>query len=670
MKRLLLLVLLFIPTAAFPDFIRYYPPATAGGATWDGGDFSAAATGPTGCVTPAYSFTADSNAGMCLSAANNIEIGPNTNGSTSVGYLSANTTLAGMTYFNAASAPTALSCRDGDCRFTATGGATYFSFTTTGALIGDVATHDRLSIAPVALGGGSFTGTFTSADLTAARTWTHPDATGDVAVIASTGFPVRTGAQAWSTRCLAAGTGVTIAEACGQAGNITVGVDSTVVPLKASGTGLPPSGSCDEASEVGNIYSETDAVRTCICGSTGGWICSSQARSHATDCTGLTDGLANDVCLELDSERFFSCQPSAGGCDTAGEWIQTPAAGGSFDGNVTAQFSLQADVTPSQVTATQNDYSGCDSATTTVCRLSTDANRAFTGFDEGSDGRLLVLRNVGAQLLTLSDESTGSTAANRIAIAGTGDLYIGPGGSINLIYDATLSRWVPQLSLASSSPSYVVGTTSASASIQMVANVSHGAQMVFSDTNTNTLGEVTGWGNSAGGTSAGYARARMMVIQSNSDSFGLITGSSGADPVIVASNDETRYYVEDSPKTITETVATSFARVALASGEMTGGNINYTVEASDATDHQALSGTLRFAIVNKAATETCPDPTDTGTVLLAASASTLTCSWTCDETPANAVDFQANCTSGLTQTVLRINWSIEMQGAAGIVTPQ
>jgi hypothetical protein len=43
--------------------------------------------------------------------------------------------------------------------------------------------------------------------------------------------------------------------------------------------------------------------------------------SHATDCTSLTTGIANDICIELDSEDLYSCQPAAGGCDTAGEWI-------------------------------------------------------------------------------------------------------------------------------------------------------------------------------------------------------------------------------------------------------------------------------------------------------------------------------------------------------------
>lgn len=52
-------------------------------------------------------------------------------------------------------------------------------------------------------------------------------------------------------------------------------------------------------------------------------------RTHATDCTALTDGIASQGCWEQDSDRLFVCEPSAGGCDTAGEWKALAGAGGS-----------------------------------------------------------------------------------------------------------------------------------------------------------------------------------------------------------------------------------------------------------------------------------------------------------------------------------------------------
>ena len=59
---------------------------------------------------------------------------------------------------------------------------------------------------------------------------------------------------------------------------------------------------------------------------------------HATDCTAIVDGLSGELCVELDSERLFSCQPTAGGCDTPGEWILTGdgAGGGNSFGTIGA----------------------------------------------------------------------------------------------------------------------------------------------------------------------------------------------------------------------------------------------------------------------------------------------------------------------------------------------
>lgn len=55
---------------------------------------------------------------------------------------------------------------------------------------------------------------------------------------------------------------------------------------------------------------------------------------HADDCTSLTDGREGDICWEQDQNRFFICEPSAGLCDTPGEWTQdtdSTGAGGGID---------------------------------------------------------------------------------------------------------------------------------------------------------------------------------------------------------------------------------------------------------------------------------------------------------------------------------------------------
>lgn len=67
-------------------------------------------------------------------------------------------------------------------------------------------------------------------------------------------------------------------------------------------------------------------------------------RSHATDCTAITDGKAQDLCYEIDAQTLYKCQPTAGDCDTAGEWKQVASAGGTT-GNLTATSPLSFDVT-------------------------------------------------------------------------------------------------------------------------------------------------------------------------------------------------------------------------------------------------------------------------------------------------------------------------------------
>jgi len=43
-------------------------------------------------------------------------------------------------------------------------------------------------------------------------------------------------------------------------------------------------------------------------------------RSHATDCTLLTDGKLYDYCFEIDSDDVYKCQPTSGDCNTSAEW--------------------------------------------------------------------------------------------------------------------------------------------------------------------------------------------------------------------------------------------------------------------------------------------------------------------------------------------------------------
>lgn len=141
-----------------------------------------------------------------------------------------------------------------------------------------------------------------------------------------------------------AGTGVTIS--CTN-GTCTYSADGAVINHFTTGTGSPP-GTCTAGKDV---YVKTDQLRACICSATDTWTCNGKLRAHATDCTSLTDGLADEMCFERDANTLYVCEPSAGGCDTAGEWTAiTGGSGAPTDAKyivAEANGSLSAEVAPS-----------------------------------------------------------------------------------------------------------------------------------------------------------------------------------------------------------------------------------------------------------------------------------------------------------------------------------
>lgn len=111
-------------------------------------------------------------------------------------------------------------------------------------------------------------------------------------------------------------------------------------------------------------------------------------------------------------------------------------------------------------------------------------------------------------------------------------------------------------------------------------------------------------------------------------------------------------------KTLTESTATSLVRVTVGSGSTAGGTLHYVINADDGTDFQERSGTVNFAIVNKAGSLTAA----VGTVAseaVAVSSGTLTVSFDTNSGAAGTMDLRANAVSSLTQTTLACRWWID-----------
>ena len=66
----------------------------------------------------------------------------------------------------------------------------------------------------------------------------------------------------------------------------------------------------------------------------------------------------------------------------------------------------------------------------------------ISGFSSGQDGRVLYIINTTTYNMTLNNSSASSTAANRIQTATGADVVIGGGGSVTLVYNLTLTKWV------------------------------------------------------------------------------------------------------------------------------------------------------------------------------------------------------------------------------------
>lgn len=77
----------------------------------------------------------------------------------------------------------------------------------------------------------------------------------------------------------------------------------------------------------------------------------------------------------------------------------------------------------------------------TMVRLTDAGALDLTGVAGGASGRIVILLPVGAGGLTVRHENAGSTADNRILIAGAADFTVVTDAPVVLLYDSTTARW-------------------------------------------------------------------------------------------------------------------------------------------------------------------------------------------------------------------------------------
>ena len=104
-------------------------------------------------------------------------------------------------------------------------------------------------------------------------------------------------------------------------------------------------------------------------------------------------------------------------------------------------LGLTGDISPTQLTADQNDYNPTSLSSASVLRLDADSSfRTITGLQGGADGRILKLMNISANTILLANQNTNSSSGNRFDFGGY-DMPLFSGGYLDLIYDSTSTKW-------------------------------------------------------------------------------------------------------------------------------------------------------------------------------------------------------------------------------------
>ena len=119
-------------------------------------------------------------------------------------------------------------------------------------------------------------------------------------------------------------------------------------------------------------------------------------------------------------------------------------------------------------------------------------------------------------------------------------------------------------------------------------------------------------------------------------------------------------------KTFTNNTKTGFVTIAVPSSTIATGKIIYEILAKDATNTQAISGTLQFsAAANSSGTVTAATTADAYTPMNPCTSGTLT-NATTQTTGANTLTIEFQPNSSLTATTLEIHWRIDSPGTQAI----
>jgi hypothetical protein len=153
-----------------------------------------------------------------------------------------------------------------------------------------------------------------------------------------------------------------------------------------------------------------------------------------------------------------------------------------------------------------------------------------------------------------------------------------------------------------------------------------------------------------------------------SESAGVLTITDGSTGFGAESLDTNSKILADTV-TLSDNVKTAVLDIAIADGEFIGGTLSYTITATDATDHQALTGIVGFSGVRKNGT---PDTyhltiAESASPVLAESSgvSTLTDTWAIDA-GTNVATISVTADSSLTTPTMTVRYQLSLNSANAV----
>lgn len=108
--------------------------------------------------------------------------------------------------------------------------------------------------------------------------------------------------------------------------------------------------------------------------------------------------------------------------------------------NAAEDVRISGDISPSQITSSQNNYNPTGLADATVLRLTSDATRSVTGLAGGADGRIIIIANRGSNSIDLTASDASSDADKQFDVGASLGLETDHAGIF--WYDSTDSKWI------------------------------------------------------------------------------------------------------------------------------------------------------------------------------------------------------------------------------------